>query len=229
LVIAAIDQALERLLREHVPLPADIADISFEPPDGTWGAALSRITVNLYLFDVNRSPQPSRPPAERLRDDGRVERRPPLPLVRLYYMVTAWAGSTRDEHQLLGDLITCILGQETLPPEYLSVVLPSPAQLSLAQRDGRRPGELWGGLHGSLRPSFELEVTVALDAAWKLAPTQVATIEGKVDRQPEQPVKAESRRSNYGRSVNGEPAPLTRRRTSSGVVLEGPPAQGPGS
>lgn len=229
MVIAAIDQALERLLRTHVPLPPDVADVSFEAPDGNWGSSLSRITVNLYLFDLGRSPQPRRPPAERVREDGRIERRQPLHMLRMYYLVSAWAGSTSDEHQLLGDLIACVLANESLPPEYLSVELPAPVQIGLGDRDGRRPGEIWSGLHGRLKPAFELEVTVALDAAWTLAPTQVTAVEGKVDRQPEQPVHAESRRSAYGRSANGEPAPLTRRRTSTGVVMEGPPNSGPGS
>jgi hypothetical protein len=226
LVIEAIDQGLEQLLRTTVPLPPDIADVSFEPPDGTWGAQLSRITVNLFLFDVNRSPQPPRPPAERQREDGRIERRPPLPLVRLFYLVSAWAGSTRDEHQLLGDLLDSILGFDTLPAEYLPIGMPATVQLSLADRDGRRPAELWSALHGKLKPAFEIEATVALDADWKLAATSVASVEGMVAPVPQEPpVKPQSRRSPYStKSANGSPLPTIRRRTGASVVTEGRPA-----
>jgi hypothetical protein len=229
LVIAAVDQGLEQLLRAALPLPPEIADVSFEPPDGTWGAQLSRITVNLFLFDIGRSPQPPRPPAERLREDGRIERRPPLPLIRLYYLVSAWAGSTRDEHQLLGDLMSCLLGYDALPAEYLPPGLPAAVQLGLADRDGRRPGELWGGLHGRLKPAFELEATVALDADWRLAPTAVTSVQGMVAPQPQgPPVGAQSSRSAYStHSANGSPPPTTRRRSGGSVVTEGRPAGDP--
>ena len=76
MVIGTVDAALESLLRATLPLPAEVGDVSFDAPDRSWGASLSRITVNLFLFDVSRSPQPPRPPDERLRPDGRIERRP---------------------------------------------------------------------------------------------------------------------------------------------------------
>src|SRR6478672_4108830 len=68
MIIPTIDTGLEALLRERLPLPATLGDISFESPSGTWSAQLSRITVNLFLFGVGRSTQQPRPATGRLVD-----------------------------------------------------------------------------------------------------------------------------------------------------------------
>ena len=226
-MITAVDQGLEELLRATVPLPKDVADISFDPPDGTWGAQLSRITVNLFLFDVARSTLPPRPPTARSREDGRIERRPPLPLVRLSYMVSAWAGNMRDEHQVLGEAMGCFLRHELIPPEYLAADLVTSVQLSLSQREGRKPGELWSGLQAKLKPSFEIEATVAVDADWVLAPPVVSRVEGlAAPRRDLERVGAQSRRSAYSSSPSpaGDSLPRVVRQPGGALVSEGRPA-----
>lgn len=174
-MVPGVDRSLEALLREQVPLPAEVADVSFEPPDGTWGASLSRITVNLFLFDVARSPLPPRPPARRDADGG-VERRRMLPLVRLSYLVSAWAGSVEDEHAVLGDVLRCFLEHDVLPPAHAPEGVDGQVLLTLSQREGRKPGELWQALSGTLKPSFELDVTVAPVAGWQAAAPLVARV-----------------------------------------------------
>lgn len=224
-MITAVDAGLEQLLRVSVPLPADVADISFEPPDSTWGAQLSRITVSLFLFDVSRSPMPRQPPISRTRDDGRVETRPALPLFKLSYLVSAWAGNTRDEHHLLGELLSCLLSHDVLPPHHLSTQLPGPVQLSVSSHDGRKPGEVWSSLQSKLKPSFELEATVPVDAAWELAAPIVTQVEGEVSRRPEEP-SAPSRPYATRDHSNGKPQ-IIRRRSGTAVVAEGRPATDP--
>ena len=61
--------------------------------------------MNLFLFGIGRSPQPPRPAADRIVD-GRPQRRQQLPMLQLHYLISAWAGSVRDEHQLIGDVLT---------------------------------------------------------------------------------------------------------------------------
>ena len=121
--IRVVDESLERLLRAELPLPPEIGDISFDQPTGTWSAQLSRLTVNLFLYDVARSTQPSRSPIRRVVDAGNGgatgQRRVPLPMIRLGYLVSAWAGSPRDEHQLLGEVINRLSGLPGLPEKYL--------------------------------------------------------------------------------------------------------------
>ena len=59
--ISHVDSGLEKLLRTRLPLPEEMGDVSFDAPSGTWSAQLSRITVNLFLYDIQRSSQPSAP------------------------------------------------------------------------------------------------------------------------------------------------------------------------
>lgn len=223
-MIPAVDRGLEQLLRAAVPLSDEVADISFDAPDGTWGTQLSRITVNLFLFDVSASPLPSLPPAARARSDGRTETRPPLSLIRLNYLVSAWAGDTADEHHILGAVLSCFVNHRVLPEVYLPTTPPNGVHLALSQREGRKPGELWGSLQGKLKPSFELEATVAVDAPWELAPTAVTQVEGRVDRQPAVPTDSGLPPQRPG-SEPDRPQ-IIRRRSGSAVVAEGRPAAG---
>lgn len=163
MVVTSVDQGLERLLRATLPLPTTLGDVSFELPDRDWGATLNRVTVNLFLFDVRRSVQPSRPMPERVSDKGRVERRPALPMVRLSYLASAWAGNVADEHQLLADVLGCLLLHQTLPEEHLPTPLPSPVQLSAAAHDSPGVAQLWNHLGGRVKPGAVLEATVAFD------------------------------------------------------------------
>ncbi|MCV2395224.1 DUF4255 domain-containing protein [Actinotalea sp. M2MS4P-6] len=175
----AVEDALESYLRATLPLPPEVGDVSFEAPSSTWAAQVNRITVSCYLYDVSRSPMPPRPAATRVGADGKVERRVPLPMVQLSYLVSAWAGSVRDEHQLLGDVLVRLLTQQSLPPEHVGASLASSVQIALAPDDTNRPRDLWTALGGSLKASFRLLVTVAADAyPWEVAPPAVTEVAG---------------------------------------------------
>lgn len=188
ILIPAVEDGLESYLRAALPLSREVGDISFEPPSATWAAQVNRITVSCFLYHVSRSPMPPRPSAARTGADGRAERRAPLPMVQLSYLVSAWAGSTRDEHQLLGDVLTRLLAQQVLPAEHLDTPLESSVQLSLAADESNRPRELWAGLGGSLKASFTLLVTVAADAyPWETSPRAVTAVEGAVGLVPSAP------------------------------------------
>ena len=214
-LLTAIDAGLERLLRRSLPLPEDIGDVSFEPPDRSWGAQVTRITVNMFLFDVNRSGQPPRAPASRTRPDGQIERRPQMPLIQVSYLVTAWAGNTSDEHQLLGDVLRCLLCNPVLPTSDQASALDGTVQLALADRGARSLADLWSALDARPKPAFQLDVTAALASSWELAAAPVERIEGVVAPVPSGPV----RRPGSPVIDGGRPA-LTRRRTSSGLITE---------
>jgi hypothetical protein len=161
--IRLIDEGLENMLRELLPLPGHLGEISFDPPTGTWAAQLSRLTVNLFLYDVARSAQPGRSPTVRAVDGGRAERRPPLPMVELSYLVSAWAGSPRDEHQLLGDVINRLAAVPRLDPRYLPAPVSSSVDLRFAPDPDNRLREIWGAVGGALKASFTIHLTVAAD------------------------------------------------------------------
>ncbi|HVF04090.1 MAG TPA: DUF4255 domain-containing protein [Frankiaceae bacterium] len=180
-----IDRALEALLRARLPLPDDVGDVSFDVPDREWGARLSRVTVNVYLFDVAPSARPPGPADKRVRPDGRVEVRAQLPVVRLGYLVSAWAGTTRDEHELLSEVLTTVVSHQTIPEEHLPASSHGAVQLALAQRDGRQPGDLWSGLDGRMKPALEVEVTVPLGPQpWLVAAPSVERIAALVAPRP---------------------------------------------
>lgn len=184
--IRAVDEGLERLLRAALPLPSDVGDITFDSPSSTWSAQLSRITVNLFLYDVARSSHPSRTATARVDANGRLERRLPQPMVQLRYLVSAWAGSARDEHQLLGDVFSALAIVPTIPDEFLATDLSSPVHLALDEDENNRLREVWGAVGGNLKASFTLQAAVAADAFdWQSAPPlveRVATLLAPIPR-----------------------------------------------
>lgn len=177
MLVPAVDAALESFLRATMPLPEHEGDVSFDAPTSTWAAQVNRITLNAYLYQVARSAQPPRAAATRPGDGGRMERRPALPLVELSYLVSAWAGSVRDEHALLGDALTRFLSGQVLPAWAVEHELESNIQVAVATDAVNRPRELWGALGAGLKASFTLVVTVAAPVHdWEVAPPQVTGV-----------------------------------------------------
>jgi hypothetical protein len=185
--ISHVDAALEKLVRTRLGLTEDLCDVAFEVPSTTWSAQLTRITVNLFLYDVSRSAQPSR---SQTRPTATGEGQPamfrrPQPMIQLAYLVSAWAGSPRDEHQLLSDLTSLLAGIEQVPPDLLSDDLSSSVQLALG--DERNTGrELWQGAGGSLRPAIFVRATVAADTFdWEREAPAVERISAMAERMAE--------------------------------------------
>jgi hypothetical protein len=188
--IRAVDQGLERYLREVLPLPEETGDIAFETPTGNWSATLSRLTVNLFLYDISRAANSMHSSTRRVDENGKAERRPPQPVVDLNYLVSAWAGSPRDEHQLLGDVLNRLAAKSTLPPEHLTVPLSSNVQLVICEDQTNRAREIWTAAGGQLKASFTLRATVASDAVdWTELPPAVTAIEGMAKRRQKEPVE----------------------------------------
>jgi hypothetical protein len=216
-LIPLVEEGLEKILRDALPLPADIGDISFDAPASTWSAQLSRLTVNLFLYEVGRSSQPSQPPARRPGAGGGVERRVPLPMIELSYLVSAWAGSPRDEHQLLSDVLYTFLTTPIIAPSLLDDRLASNVQLGLAIDDRNRPRELWSSLGSTPKAAFAITATVAADAfTWAPAARGVTSISGLAaphtpppEPDPRAGLPAVTRRRENGRVVmapaNGSP------------------------
>ncbi|MEV6490648.1 DUF4255 domain-containing protein [Actinoplanes sp. NPDC051633] len=165
-----LDETLETFLRSVVPLPARDVDIAFEAPDGEWSAALSsKPTVDLYLWDV-RPNLSDREWGDVIveESDGRRFRRDPLPRVDCRYLVTAWTSEVRDEHSLLGDVLSALLLHPTIEVEHLQGVFadvrPVPT-LKLRSGDGSENSDFWSALGGQLKPGLDLVVTATIDAA----------------------------------------------------------------
>jgi hypothetical protein len=162
--IRNVDETLEKFIRARLALSDELGDVTFEAPTSNWSAQLSRITVNLFLYDVGLSTQPSRTALRRVGGDGTAHQRAPQPMVRLGYLVSAWAGSPRDEHQLLGDLVSVFASSVTIPVEHMVGNLSSTIQVRMIADDMNRPRDVFAGSGGQLKAAFALEATVAADS-----------------------------------------------------------------
>jgi hypothetical protein len=223
-----LDESLAAFLRAAVPLSPRDVDVSFAAPDRDWAARVSRPTVNLYLWDVRCNLDERDGGMELVRgDDGRPQRRPPLPRVDCRYLVTAWTAEVHDEHALLGHTLAALLLHTTLHERYLlgslAAVRPLPA-MQVAAGDGRENSDFWSALGGQLKPGLDLVVTATVDAALLVAagpPVSRYTIRTwrGVDRQPRGP--ADSGRSLVGGRVAARPGTRVVTRRGSGRVRDG--------
>ena len=84
-------------------------------------------------------------------------------MVELGYLVSAWAGSPRDEHLLLGDLMSLLAGSPQLPAEYTGS-LGSSVHLTVGSDGLLRAREIWQGVGGDLKAAVLLTATVAADS-----------------------------------------------------------------
>lgn len=163
-----LDESLETFLRAAVPLPQREIDVAFAAPDSDWAATLpSRPTVDLYLWDI-RPNLSERDYGEELieESDGKRYRRDPLPRVDCRYLVTAWTNDVRDEHSLLGDVLSALLLHRSISAEHLQGVFATVRPLpSLRLRGSDDASDLWSALGGQLKPGLDLVVTVTVDAA----------------------------------------------------------------
>ena len=218
-LIQFIDEAVEAHLRREVPLPESSVDISFAAPDRAWGAAVTRPTVNIFLWDIRRNTTRTTAGMAQQGADGQVERRPTNPVIDLRYVVTAWAAEHRDEHQLLGSVLTCILAHSSVAPDILPPQLPTTSSLSLglASEEARVTGEFWSSLDGRLKPGLQVVVSIPLDIfGWVAAgpPTASVGVAAQRMRQPPPDLGKARPTSVY------EPA-LRRRRSSGALTMEG--------
>jgi hypothetical protein len=221
-LIQFIDEAMEALLRREVPLPEDAVDISFAAPDRAWGAGVTRPTINVFLWDIRRNQLlTSTGLGQKYSDGQHTLRRPTDPVVDLRYLVTAWASEHRDEHQLLGSVLRCILANSSLPENVMPQALAGApfAKLSLATEEARVPGEFWSSLDGRLKPGLQVVVTLPVGVFDWLPAGPPATA-----------IAVGTQRMGNGAQATGtervapEDEPVLRRRRSSGVLtMEGRP------
>lgn len=220
-MIHLVDDAIEAFLRAAVPLSDAAIDVSFDAPDRTWGAAVTRPTVNLFLWDVKRDGRLSTAGRlERNDDEGNVDRRRTSPAIGLSYFVTAWATTSRDEHQLLGSVLRAFLANTVLPAEHVPDALHPEGivTMSVAVMGDRKPGEFWSALDGRLKPGIELDVGVSVEIyPWVPAAPLTEALQLGVAPMlpPEDPEPAEAELAAVGRP------PLRRTRRNGALLMEG--------
>src|SRR4051794_2570477 len=162
-----LDESIEAFLRAEVPLPARQIDVSFESPDSEWGAAVTKPTVNLFLWDVRMNAEERESGMEFVEEEGVRSWRPPKPRVDCRYLVTAWTAEGQDEHRLLGAMLATLLSNREIGEAHLqgayAAVRPVPTVKVAMPDDNGRP-DLWQALGGKLKPGLDLWVTATVDA-----------------------------------------------------------------
>jgi hypothetical protein len=217
-MIHLVDQALEDFLRAAAPLPENTIDLTFDAPDRKWGAGITRPTINLFLWQVGRSPARTSAGIRETEIDGIVHRRAPNPVLELTYFVTAWASETGDEHQLLGTVISTVLAEGRVPTEHVPEQLAAlgSLEIEMALSGQLKDEKMWNALDGQLKPGFGLRVSFEVDAlAWIPGGPPTEAIDVGIKRDvPE------------GTKVTAPQRP-SRARGNTAVVAEGaPPSNG---
>ncbi len=169
-MLQLLDESLEAFLRATVPLdPTDVA-VAFEAPDKTWAATVTQPTINLFLWDIHRSPDKARAGMDTVNVNGKTARRFPPPVVDLCYVLTAWTAHHRDEHQLLGEVMRAVLSTRQLEPPHLKSPLDQLRPLPTLSLGGVQT-EFWKSIDGVLKPGLELRISLVVDVS-TLWPTE---------------------------------------------------------
>ena len=241
-MINFIDRALERYLRDEVPLRESNIGLAFEPPDKDWGSGLNRPTVNVFLWDVARSERAEATGLdERLGTEG-IERRRACQRVEFRYLITAWATEVADEHRLLGDVLRTILAKRELPRDVMPEgLVEGPCRVFVESEDQRQRGDFWSALGGKYKPAIRVMVSALVPVDdWKLAPPAPTSIELGVEPGLAQPAVAAVPTARWEPAVDSSPADSTpatagsssRRLRRNGVVTSegrsGPAVPGQG-
>jgi hypothetical protein len=144
--------------------------VDLEAPTKEWAARRTGPTINLYLADVREDVDrrsTGRIPV--LDEEGRVtSRRLPRRWFQVTYVITAWANSAEDEHELLSSVLGTLLRYEFIPPDLGEGRLP--ALYANGEIVMLRPGgrvfsdrfatELWSAVGADYRPFIPLIATV---------------------------------------------------------------------
>ncbi len=204
-----LDDALEAYLRGEVPLQGNDVDVVFARPDKEWGAAVIRPTINLFLWDIRRNTGAQESGMEWMEVGGKRMRRAPQPRVDCRYMVTAWAGDPRDEHQLLGAVLGALMRFSEMPERYLVGPLgetrPLPT-INVPRFDGSHNADFWTAISGEMRPAVDLVISATFDAAVLAEAGPPVTSFTLGTRRTDDPASREER---AGASAPADPAAAT--------------------
>lgn len=176
-MIRDLDETLRALVKSGAApgSPLSKAEVSFELPDSTWRASLSKLTVNCYLYAIHeaRELRTAEPIVVRTPDGKRAARVSPPVRIECSYCITAWSPATLEpvleEHRLLSQVLVLLLRHPTLPAGVLQGSLKTtqvpPFPTVVASQDGvKNQPDFWHALDQKLKPSLNYAVTLGVHA-----------------------------------------------------------------
>lgn len=161
-----LDESLERLMRSATGLAKTDVDIVFDAPDNEWAGRITKPTINLFLWDIRRSQDEHDVGRERISRNGQEFWRSKPPRMAFSYLVTAWTAETRDEHRLLGGILTALLANPVIADTHLTASLSEAGAqptLRVARPDSKDFADFWSAIGGQLKPGLDLSVTATVD------------------------------------------------------------------
>jgi Pvc16 N-terminal domain len=175
-VIQDVDDTLKELLVQKAHISTADTDIKFEMPNQAWSAAVTKPTINLFLYDVreNHELRSNDPTITRNAPDANgvmtgVVSRPPVRM-DLSYLITVWIppqapNAIADEHRLLGVLLNTLLLFPLLPDEVLKGAMQTqafPVHAWIAQPERLpNPWEFWGHMDHGMKASLNFVLTTS--------------------------------------------------------------------
>lgn len=171
-MIGAVHEAIKTLLHTDGKIPAADIDVTFAIPTRDWTAAISRPTINFYLYDISENVKLRSSEFEVRRGDARESQRLRPRRIDLKYVVNAYFKSQLaelDEQEWL--ILWRVLATLMRNSDWPDALLPPEAQQMQASLQGLvchpesapRPSDIWSTLGASPRPSLHYVLTVPLD------------------------------------------------------------------
>ena len=207
-MIGDLNDTLKQLLIERIPLDAREVEIAFDPPNHDWTSAVSKPTINCYLYHVQENHQLRNTDWERRPGNGRAESlRKRLPYrIDLHYLITVWATAVDDEHRLLWRILAVLLRYQELPPDSLKGELAAsewPIPIQVAQPEGmlKNPSDFWSTFENFMKPAVNTMITLPLDPELVVRAPLVLTrrlqIAPTLDRPPDADAAAPGEEISY--------------------------------
>jgi hypothetical protein len=164
---AGLHEVLARLVYEKGRISPREVDVRFDPPRRDWVGALTRPTLDFYLFDVRENVDLRHADLQANRAPGVTSYRLPPRRFDLRYMVSALTTQVADEHVLLWRMLAVLLRHSTLPQDILpdSFLSLQPGLTTQVQQTDEEQlfVDLWGGFDVHPRPTLLYVVTAPID------------------------------------------------------------------
>ncbi|GAA5514958.1 hypothetical protein Dcar01_03722 [Deinococcus carri] len=160
------------MLHQDGKIPAGDIDITFAIPTRDWVAAISRPTINFYLYDITENVKLRANEFEARRSDTREVLRLRPRRIDLKYVVNAYFKSQLaelddQEWLILWRVLATLMRNsdwpdELLPPEARALGTSLQGLVSHPET-APRPGDIWSTLGTTPRPGLHYVLTVPLD------------------------------------------------------------------
>ena len=179
-MISDLDETIKQLLIKEGGLAPTEIDISFDMPDREWSGAISKPTVNIYLYDIHENRDLRDNMWDISHDNGMATSKKRPIRVDLSYLITVWTNDVADQHRLLAHILAVLFRYTEIPDELLHGDLAEvewPIKTQTAQPDGvlRNSADFWSALDNQLKPSISYVVTIPVDLDTALTVPEVRT------------------------------------------------------